>query len=47
MATLAPLDVHAIFDRYATAWRAKDVDAIALLHTEDSEFRLRLDHPRA
>jgi hypothetical protein len=30
-----------VFDRYHAAWEAKDPDAIAALHTEDSTFALR------
>jgi hypothetical protein len=30
-----------VFDRYHAAWEAKDADAIAALHTEDSTFALR------
>jgi uncharacterized protein (TIGR02246 family) len=40
-------DVVAVFDRYAAAWQTRDPDAIALLHTSDTEFRLRLDQPPA
>jgi hypothetical protein len=30
-----------VFDRYHAAWEAKDPDAIAALHTDDSTFALR------
>ncbi len=29
-----------LFDRYAAAWAARDADAIAALHTDDSVFHL-------
>jgi uncharacterized protein (TIGR02246 family) len=36
-----------VFDRYHAAWEAKDPDAIAALHTEDSTFALRSGGARA
>jgi hypothetical protein len=38
----AGLDVPALFDRYAATFATRDVDAIAALHAERTEFRLRL-----
>lgn len=35
-----------IFDRYHEAWEAKDPDAIAALHSEDSTFALRAGEER-
>jgi uncharacterized protein (TIGR02246 family) len=34
----ADLDLAAASGRYFAAWEARDVDAIAALHTEDSQF---------
>jgi uncharacterized protein (TIGR02246 family) len=34
-------ELQRVFDRYHAAWEAKDPDAIAALHTEDSTFALR------
>jgi uncharacterized protein (TIGR02246 family) len=36
-------DVRALFERYAATFATHDVEAIAALHAEDTEFRLRLD----
>jgi uncharacterized protein (TIGR02246 family) len=44
-ATIAPQDMQMIFDRYAAAWKARDPDGIAALHTPDTMFWLRLDRP--
>jgi uncharacterized protein (TIGR02246 family) len=33
-------EVRDLFDRYAAAWEARDPDAIAALHTEESVFHL-------
>jgi steroid delta-isomerase-like uncharacterized protein len=34
------MSTEQIFERYAAAWEARDADAIAALHTEDSVFHL-------
>jgi uncharacterized protein (TIGR02246 family) len=42
----APLDLQAISERYLAAWEANDPDAIAALHTDDTQFWLHLgDEP--
>jgi ketosteroid isomerase-like protein len=37
-ATAQKLDLTAISERYFAAWAARDPDAIAALHTEDTQF---------
>jgi hypothetical protein len=39
----ATLDLEAIAERYFAAWAQRDPDAIVELHTEDTQFRMRLD----
>jgi hypothetical protein len=36
------LDLEQVSDRYFAAWRARDPDAIAALHTEDTQFESHL-----
>ena len=37
------LDLEQLSERYFAAWEARDPDAIAALHTEDTRFSTRLD----
>ncbi len=39
-------EVEGLFNRYHAAWEAKDADAIAALHSEDSTFVLRTGEER-
>jgi ketosteroid isomerase-like protein len=36
--TQRKVDLEAVTERYFAAWQARDVDAIAALHTEDTSF---------
>jgi uncharacterized protein (TIGR02246 family) len=37
------LDVRALFERYASAWAARDPDAIVALHSPDTQYWMHLD----
>ena len=41
------LDVRALFERYAATFATRDAEAVAALHAEATEFRLRLGTPPA
>jgi hypothetical protein len=40
--TVQELDLTAISERYFAAWAARDPDAIVALHTEDTQFWMRM-----
>jgi hypothetical protein len=40
--TAQKLDLSALSQRYFAAWAARDPDAIAALHTDDTQFWMRL-----
>ncbi len=42
MTVSTTLDIEAIFTAYSAAWEARDADAIASLHTEDTQFWLHM-----